>query len=140
MSRRKACIFAIISIALCSIAGGTHANDITSKKDCEAADGMAKRVGGVLTCTLPLLESEMRVADKHLTTCPGEIVSGGSFCQIIINTKRKKSKLNCKAFNTQRQSTGETYEAWRMEADTPMSDAWKCERRRRIKAQHARAK
>ena len=140
MTDVKTVLFCAVSAACFGMSTPVHASDIQTKKECEAADGMASRMNGVLTCTLPLLEPDMREAGKHVTDCSGEVISGGSFCQMIIDPKYKKSALDCAAVNAPIEMTREAYDAWFLEVDTPMTDAWKCQREKRIKAQRAKAK
>lgn len=131
-------LFAGMVVTIFGIAGAANAADIQTKKDCKAADGMTSRQGGMLTCTLPIIEAEFRDDAKHVRSCDGEIISGGAFCEIIIDSKFKSSKPNCDALeqgNALRQGEDQ---AIQMEEDTPMTDAWRCKREKRIKSQRAK--
>ena len=138
MTRIQTLLLCGLGVVALSFASTANAAEIKNRKDCKAADGMPSRLGGVLTCTLPLLDAEFADSEKHVTSCDGELIGGGAFCQILI--ERKGKKLNCDAYAGKEYTLGAEYDAWRLEADTPMSKAWKCERKKRIKARRAAKK
>lgn len=135
MKRMQVLLLVGVGAVVLGFAGTANAADIQSKKDCETADGVTSRQGGMLTCTLPIIDAAFRDESKHVSTCDGEIISGGAFCEIILDPKFKNSKPDCKALERRNASRQRDAERVQMEQDTPMTDAWRCAREKRVKAQ-----
>lgn len=128
MKRIGTFLLPAIGAALYLSMGTAVAAEINSKKDCEAAEGMVSRIDRALTCTVPMLPAEFKVAEKTVDQCNGELLDGGMFCRIIIDKAYKTAAPDCAAVETAKADPDFGYEIWLAESKRPHTDAWKCEK------------
>lgn len=120
----RATLGAIISLS----AGAAFAADIETEADCLAAEGMTSKIEGALTCTLPIMPAEFSTAEEPINQCSGELINGGTFCQVIIDQAYKDAAPDCDAVEDAKANPEGGYEAWLAQTQKPYSDAWKCEK------------
>jgi len=130
MLRLSAALIAGLGVSISAMAQSQfQASDIQTDITCEAAFGMVSTIDGILTCTLPVMNSYEIETEEGVSSCPGgELVSNGTFCRVVIDDEYKNAEPDCAAVQDAKTDSTEGYDQWLIDVARPYTDAWKCER------------